>query len=254
MSQTVLITGATAGIGAATAETLAANGFNVIINGRRMERLEALKTKLEALQKGRVHILHCDVTDRAGVIAGITNLPADWKNIDILVNNAGLGLGLGPINEGNPTDWDTMIDTNIKGLLNVTHAVMPGMIERKNGHIVNIGSIAGKEVYAGGNIYCMTKHAVDAVTKALRIDLLPHNIRVTSVDPGMVETEFNVVRFKGDREKAKARYAGLRVLDAVDVAEAILFAVTRPPHVCINDLVIMPTAQANTANAHKTEK
>jgi len=251
MSQTVLITGATAGIGEATAEILAANGFDVIINGRRMERLEALKTKLEALQKGRIHILHCDITDRAGILAAIANLPADWRQIDVLVNNAGIGLGLGPINEGNPSDWDIMIDTNIKGLLNVTHAVMPGMIERQSGHIVNIGSIAGKEVYANGNIYCMTKHAVDAVTKALRIDLLPHSIRVTSIDPGMVETEFNIVRFKGDREKAKARYAGLRVLDAGDVAEAILFAVTRPPHVCINDLVIMPTVQANTVHYHK---
>lgn len=252
MSKTVLITGSTAGIGEATAEILVANGFDVIINGRRMERLNALKTKLEALQKGRVHMLHCDVTDRAAIVSGIENLPPDWKQIDVLINNAGLGLGLGPINEGDPADWDTMIDTNIKGLLNVTHAIIPGMIGRKSGHIVNIGSIAGKEVYAGGNIYCMTKHAVDAVTKALRIDLLPHNIRVTSVDPGMVETEFNVVRFKGDREKAAARYAGLRVLDAMDVAEAILFAVTRPAHVCINDLVIMPTAQANTAYHHKT--
>lgn len=251
MSKIALITGATAGIGEATARLLARNGFHLILNGRRTERLEALKQELSSTG-AQIHCAACDIRDRAAVTAMINDLPDAFKQIDVLINNAGLGLGLGPINEGDPDDWDTMIDTNIKGLLNVTHAVLPDMIARKSGHIVNLGSIAGKEVYAGGNIYCMTKHAVDAITKALRIDLLPHSIRVTSVDPGMVETEFNVVRFKGDREKAKARYAGLRVLDPVDVADAILFAVTRPPHVCINDLVIMPTAQASTAYHHKT--
>ncbi len=213
--------------------------------------MDALKKELQATSTIRVLPLCFDVRDRQAVTHAINNLPSEWKQIDVLINNAGLGLGLGPIDEGNPNDWDTMIDTNIKGLLSVSHAVMPGMIARKSGHIVNIGSIAGKEVYAGGNIYCMTKHAVDALTKAMRIDLLPHGIRVTGIHPGMVDTEFNVVRFKGDTAKAAARSAGLRVLDPVDVAETILFALTRPAHVCINELTVMPTAQASTTYYHK---
>ncbi len=252
MSQIALITGATAGIGEATADILAANGFDVIINGRRAERLEALQKRLESTYDIRVLSLLCDVSDRSAVETTIQNLPADWKEIDVLVNNAGLGLGRSPIQEGLPEDWDTMIDTNIKGLLNITHAVMPEMIQRKSGHIVNIGSIAGKEVYANGNVYCMTKHAVDAITKAMRIDLLPFNIKVTSIDPGNVETEFSIVRYKGDLEKAKKAYENYEPLHANDIAEAILFAVTRPAHVCINDLVIMPTAQANTVHYNKT--
>lgn len=247
-----LITGATAGIGEATADILAKNGFDVIINGRRADRLEALRARLESTYSIRVFPLLCDVSDRSMVEAAMQNLPADWQSIDVLVNNAGLALGRSPIQEGIPEDWDTMIDTNIKGLLNVTHTVIPEMIKRKSGHIINIGSIAGKEVYANGNIYCMTKHAVDALTKSMRIDLLPYNIKVTSIDPGNVETEFSVVRYKGDLEKAKKTYENYEPLHANDIAEAILFAVTRPAHVCINDLVIMPTAQANTAHYNKT--
>lgn len=252
MSKIALITGATAGIGEATADILAANGFDVIINGRRADRLDALRARLESSYSVRVFPLICDVSDRSMVKSAMENLPADWKNIDVLVNNAGLGLGRDPIQDGKPEDWDTMIDTNIKGLLAVTHAVIPEMINRKSGHIINIGSIAGKEVYANGNVYCMTKHAVDALTKAMRIDLLPYNIKVTSIDPGNVETEFSIVRYKGDLEKAKKTYENYEPLHAKDIAEAILFAVTRPAHVCINDLVIMPTAQANTVHYNKT--
>lgn len=246
-----LITGATAGIGEAAADILARNGFDVIINGRRAERLETLQKRLEA-HGVRVYSICCDVTDRAGLETAIQNLPADWKNIDILVNNAGLAVGRSLIQEGNPADWDTMIDTNIKGLLNVTHFVIPHMIQRNSGHIINIGSIAGKEVYQNGNVYCMTKHAVDAITKAMRIDLLPHNIRVTAINPGNVDTEFSIVRYKGDMEKVKKTYENYEPLHAQDIAEAILFAVTRPAHVCINDLTIMPSAQANTVHYHKT--
>jgi NADP-dependent 3-hydroxy acid dehydrogenase YdfG len=246
-----LITGTTAGIGKATAEILAENGFDVIINGRRADELETVKEEL--LKKYTIHVLALpfDVRHQKTVESAIKELPDDWKHIDVLVNNAGLGLGMGPVNEGIPEDWDTMIDTNIKGLLWVTHAVLPGMIARKSGHIVNLGSIAGKEVYAGGNVYCMTKHAVDAVTKAMRIDLLPHGIRVTGIHPGKVETEFSMVRYKGDKERAEKDYVGYEPLHAKDVAETILFAVTRPPHVTINELTVMPTAQANTVHLLK---
>lgn len=251
MSLTFLITGATAGIGEATAATLAEHGFRLIINGRRADKLEALKKKLETDFNADVFALPFDVRDRQAVMNAIEGLPQEWKTIDILVNNAGLALGFGPLQQGNPDDWDTMIDTNIKGLLHVTYAVLPVMISRKQGHIVNLGSIAGKEVYAGGNVYCMTKHAVDAITKAMRIDLLPEKIRVTSVNPGRVETEFSIVRYKGDTERAHKDYIGYQPLSARDIAEAILFAVTRPPHVDVNDITVMPTAQANTSNLVK---
>jgi len=246
-----LITGCTAGIGKATAEILAENGFDVIINGRRADQLESIKEELIEKYHVRVLTLPFDVRHQDTVDAAIAGLPSEWKQIDVLINNAGLGLGRGPINEGIPEDWNMMIDTNIKGLLWVTHAVLPQMIARKNGHIINLGSIAGKEVYAGGNVYCMTKHAVDAITKAMRIDLLPHSIRVTGIHPEKVETEFSIVRFKGDREKANNEYVGYEPLHARDVAETILFAVTRPPHVTINDLTVMPTAQANTNHLYK---
>ncbi len=247
------ITGCTAGIGKATAEILAENGFDVIINGRRADQLENLKEELIAKYGVRVLALPFDVRNQDAVDAAIAGLPNDWKQIDVLINNAGLGLGKGPIHEGILDDWNMMIDTNIKGLLWVTHAVLPQMIACKNGHIINLGSIAGKEVYAGGNVYCMTKHAVDAITKAMRIDLLPHNIRVTGIHPGKVETEFSIVRFKGDTEKAEKEYVGYEPLHARDVAETILFAVTRPPHVTINDLTVMPTAQANTNHLYKKD-
>jgi 3-hydroxy acid dehydrogenase/malonic semialdehyde reductase len=222
------------------------------LNGRRLERLEVLKKELEETYGIRVHICACDIRDRDAVTAMMTTLPKEFQQIDILINNAGLGLGRSPIQDGSVDDWDTMIDTNIKGLLFISHLVIPKMIERKQGQIINIGSIVGKEVYANGNVYCMTKHAVDAITKAMRIDLLPHNIKVTSINPGNVETEFSIVRFKGDKEKVQKTYENYEPLKADDIAEAILFAATRPPHVTINDLTIMPTAQASTAYFHKT--
>lgn len=244
------ITGATAGIGRATAEAFAGAGWSVIINGRRGEELAALANDL-CREGVRCLPLPFDVSDAEAVTAAFATLPEEWSTIDVLVNNAGLGLGLGPIQEGIPEDWNTMIDVNIKGLLWVTHAILPGMIERKRGHIVNLGSIAGKEIYKNGNIYCMTKHAVDALSKAMRIDLLPHGIRVTAIHPGKVETEFSLTRFKGDAVRAKKEYEGYTPLAASDVADAILYCVTRPAHVCINDLVIMPTDQANTTHLLK---
>ncbi len=251
MPATVLITGATAGIGEATARLLAKNGFNLIINGRRAEKLDALKKDLAATGV-QIHCAACDIRDRNAVKAMIDALPDSFKQIDVLINNAGLAVGRSLIQEGNPDDWDIMIDTNIRALLFITHLIMPQMIQRNSGHIVNIGSIAGKEVYQNGNVYCMTKHAVDAITKAMRIDLLPHNIKVTGIHPGNVETEFAFVRYKGDAEKAKKTYESYQPLVGDDVAEAILFALTRPPHVCVNDLIIVPTAQANTVHYHKT--
>lgn len=245
-----LITGATAGIGEATARLLTKNGYDVIIAGRRKERLTKLAKELEKTGV-RVHSLCFDVRDQKAVEQAIRGLPDDWKDIDVLVNNAGLALGKSPIQEGDPNDWDTMIDTNIKGLLYVAHAVIPSMTKRKAGHIVNIGSIAGKEVYKGGAIYNATKFAVEAISKGMRIDLLPYNIRVTNLCPGNTETEFSLVRFKGDAKTAKDVYKGFTPLRAEDIADAILWTITRPPHVCINDMLIMPTAQANTVHLHK---
>lgn len=244
MQKIALITGATSGIGEATAIQLAENGCDLIITGRRDDRLETLKRKLE--EKGvRVVCLCFDVRDEADVNAALGSLPEEWKNIEILVNNAGLAAGLSPLQEGDTLDWNQMIDTNIKGLLYVTRSVSPGMVDRKKGHIVNIGSIAGKEVYPNGNVYCATKHAVDALTKGMRYDMLPHNIRVTQICPGAVETEFSIVRFKGDKARADKVYEGYENLVAADVAECVWFAVSRPPHVNISDMVVMPTAQAS---------
>lgn len=250
MKKIALITGATSGIGEATAIKLAENDFNVIITGRREERLSALQEKLKQIGAD-VLALCFDVRNEADVYHSLENLPEKWKNIDVLINNAGLAAGLNPIQEGDTDDWNRMIDTNIKGLLYATRCVSPGMIERKKGHIVNIGSIAGKEVYPNGNVYCATKHAVDALTKAMRIDMLPHNIRVTQVCPGAVKTEFSVVRFHGDKARADKVYDGYEYLLANDIADCILFAVTRPPHVTINDMVVMPTAQATGSLFHK---
>lgn len=250
MSNTVLITGATAGIGEATARLLAKNGFNLIVNGRRAERLEALKQELSATG-AQIHCAPCDIRDRVAVTKMMDDLPDAFRQVDVLINNAGLAIGRSLIQDGNPDDWDQMIDTNIRALLFMTHLIMPQMIARNSGHIVNIGSIAGKEVYQNGNVYCMTKHAVDAITKAMRIDLLPHNIKVTGIHPGNVETEFAYVRYKGDADKAKKTYESYTPLIGDDVAEAILFALTRPAHVCVNDLIIVPTAQANTVHYHK---
>jgi NADP-dependent 3-hydroxy acid dehydrogenase YdfG len=243
------ITGASAGFGKATAELFAQNGWDVVITGRRKTRLEVLERQLREKFNVDVLVLCFDVRNHDEVKKAVDSLPEKWKHIDLLVNNAGLAAGLGPIHEGVLSDWEDMIDTNVKGLLYMTRNIAPLMVKNKKGHIVNIGSIAGKEVYANGNVYCGTKHAVDALTKAMRIDMVQHGIRVTQIAPGMAETEFSIVRFKGDDEKAKSVYKGLTPLSANDIAETIWWVATRPPHVNINDIVIMPTAQANSTTA-----
>lgn len=243
MPPTILITGATSGFGAAMARRFAAEGWRIIITGRRAERLQAL---CEGLPNADVHTLCFDVRDRAATDTAIAGLPPEWSTIDVLVNNAGLAAGLDPLQHGNTDDWDRMLDTNVKGLLNVSRAVIPGFIERKKGHIINIGSTAGKEVYPKGNVYCASKHAVDALTKAMRIDLLEHGIKVSQIAPGMAETEFSVVRFAGDEARAKQVYQGLEPLHPEDIADIVHYVATLPPHVCINDVVVTPTAQANS--------
>jgi NADP-dependent 3-hydroxy acid dehydrogenase YdfG len=244
----VFITGATSGIGKSTAEIFAKNGYDLIITGRRQERLTALKELLESTYKIQVLDLCFDIRRLNEVEQAILSLSAAHKKIDILVNNAGLAAGLSTIQDGNLMHWEQMIDTNIKGLLYATKFISNLMIENKKGHIINIGSIAGKEVYANGNVYCATKHAVDALNKAMRIDLLPHQIKVTAINPGMVETEFSIVRFEGDEDRAKKVYAGLQPLHPDDVAETIYWVASRPAHVNINDLVIMPSIQASATN------
>jgi hypothetical protein len=248
MKKLALISGATAGIGKATAILLAENGYNLIITGRRNERLEILKSEIEASTLAEVVILNFDIRDNDAVCNAIDSLPEKFKKIDVLVNNAGLAAGLGPIQDGDLNDWDQMIDTNVKGLLYLTKKVAPFMVERKTGHIINIGSIAGKEVYPNGNVYCASKHAVDALTKSMRIDLLPHGIKVSQIAPGMIETEFSTVRFHGDKAKADKVYEGLTPLYAADIADVILYLITRPAHVCINDIVVTPMAQASATN------
>lgn len=248
MSQIALISGATAGIGEATATLLAHNGFNIIITGRRNEKLLALKEKIEVETKSKVYCLNFDIRNNKEVCKAIDSLPAEFAEIDLLVNNAGLASGLGPIQTGELSDWEAMIDTNLKGLLYLTRKVSNVMIPRKKGHIINIGSTAGKEVYLNGNVYCATKHAVDALSKAMRIDMLPYGIKVTQIAPGMIDTEFSTVRFHGDKAKADKVYEGLTPLYAQDIAELILFVVSRPAHVCINDLVVTPLAQASATN------
>jgi 3-hydroxy acid dehydrogenase/malonic semialdehyde reductase len=246
MNKIALITGASAGIGEACARVLAKEGYQLILAARRKERLEKLAEELKQAYSTKSYLIELDVRDKAAVNEVFGNLPAEWKAVDVLVNNAGLSQGLDPIQTGDTDDWDRMIDTNIKGLLYITRAITPGMVERKTGHIINIGSIAGKEVYPNGNVYCATKHAVDALSKGMRIDLLPYGIKVTAIHPGMVETEFSIVRFKGDEDRAAAVYHNLEPLVAQDIAEAAWFAISRPPHVNINDLLIMPTIQANS--------
>lgn len=240
MKKTVLITGATAGIGEASAQLFAQNGYRLILVARRAERLKTLAEVLDT----EVLTVTLDVRNKAEVAEKLGNLPPEWQNIDILLNNAGLAVGLSTLQNGEIDDWERMIDTNVKGLLYVTRTIAPLMIARNAGHIINISSVAGKEVYANGNVYCASKHAVDALSKAMRIDMLPHNIKVTNVAPGMVETEFSIVRFKGDIEKADKVYQGLQPLLPEDVADAIYYAATRPAHVCVNDILLMPTAQA----------
>lgn len=246
-----LITGATSGIGKSTAEIFAKNGYNLIITGRRNDRLQQLKTDLEKKFQVKILALNFDIRVQPEVEKQITGLPADFKKIDVLVNNAGLAAGLAPIQDGNLEHWERMIDTNIKGFLYITKCVSKIMIEQKKGHIINVGSVAGKEAYANGNVYCASKHAVDALNKTMRIDLLPYNIKVSAVNPGMVETEFSVVRFDGDEERAKKVYLGMQPLLPEDIAETIYWMASRPAHVNINDVIIMPTAQANATTVFR---
>ena len=245
-----LITGATSGIGRAIANIFAKNNINLIICGRREERLTQAQDALS--KETDVITLQFDVSDKIGVQNAINSLPENWKKIDILVNNAGNAHGFSPIQEGNLDDWDAMLASNVTGLLYVSRAIMPDMVAKKAGHIINIGSIAGKAAYPNGNVYCATKAAVDMLTQSMRLDLNPYNIKVTAIHPGAAETEFSVVRFKGDVERAKKAYLGYTPLCADDVAEAVLFVVTRPAHVCVSDMVIYPTAQASATITNKT--
>lgn len=247
--RTVLITGATSGIGEATAVLLAENNFRLILCGRRKDRLDELKTRLSSATE--IHALDFDVRDREAVKRSIQGLPQNWKKIDVLINSAGNAHGLDPIQTGNVDDWDAMIDINVKGLLYVCHEVVPGMVERQSGHVVNIGSIAGKEVYPNGNVYSASKFAVDALTRGMRIDLNASGIKVTSINPGMVETEFSLVRFKGDKDRAALTYKGLDPLKGKDIADLILFTITRPAHVMLADIVVFPTAQASSMHVKR---
>lgn len=246
--KTALITGATSGIGKATAIEFAKHNLNLVLCGRRQERLDSLKKQLE--EQVAVHTLTFDVRNREAVFKAIESLPETFKTIDILINNAGNAHGLDTIQEGNLDDWDAMMDGNVKGLLYVSKALIPHMVERQSGHIINIGSSAGKEVYPKGNVYCASKHAVLAVTEGMRIDLNPYGIKVGAVNPGLVETEFSKVRFKGDAI-ADGVYKGFKALQAKDIAEIIYFVVSRPPHVNIADLLVFPTAQANSVTVKK---
>ena len=245
MNKTIMITGATAGFGKAIAIKFSKNGYDVIITGRRKDLLDKLEKYLHSIGKTKVLSLCFDVRQKEEVGSVIENLPEEWKKIDILVNNAGLAVGLSHIQDGDTDDWDRMIDTNIKGLLYVTRAVAPLMITRNKGHIFNIGSIAGKETYENGNVYCASKSAVDALSKSMRIDMLKNNIKVTLVAPGMAETEFSLVRFKGDEQKAKTVYKGIDALTADDIAEVVYYCATLPDRLCINEIVITPTQQAS---------
>jgi NADP-dependent 3-hydroxy acid dehydrogenase YdfG len=249
----VFITGATAGFGKAIAYKFAQHGYDLIINGRREDRLRKIEKDISEQYNCKVLSLPFDVRNRNQVAEAISNLPHDWKKIDVLVNNAGLASGLSTIQEGNIDDWETMIDTNVKGLLYVSRQIMPLMIANGSGHIINLSSIAGKEAYFRGNVYCATKFAVDALTKSMRIDLLEHGIKVTSIDPGAAETEFSIVRFHGDAERAKKTYQGYEPLHAEDIADIVFFAASRPPHVVLNDIVVTPLAQANTTSIFKKQ-
>ncbi len=249
MNQTVFITGATSGIGKATAELFAKHNYKLVLCGRRQERLDLLKQELGA--QTSVHLLNFDVREKAAVQSAIDSLPEAFADISILVNNAGNAHGMDTIQEGSLEDWDAMLDINVKGLLYVSRAILPKMISKKEGHIINIGSTAGKEVYPKGNVYCASKHAVDAINQGMRMDLNEHGIRVGAVNPGLVETEFSNVRFKGDESRAKNAYKGYQALKPEDIADIIHFVVTRPYHVNIADLVVMPTAQASSTIVKK---
>ncbi len=249
MTKIALITGATSGIGMATAIKLSENGYNLILCGRRMERLENLKSKL--LGKVKVQFLIFDVRNKSKVEYLINNLSEEWKNIDILINSAGNAHGLAPINDGDIEDWDAMIDANVKGLLYVSRAVIPQMVERKKGHIINISSVSGKQTYANGTIYCASKKAVEAISEGMRLDLTEHGIKITNIAPGAVETEFSEIRFKGDKEKAKKVYEGFDPLLAEDIADMILYAVCAPDRVTIADVVIYAKAQSTPTTIYR---
>jgi len=245
MYKIILITGATSGFGKAIAEKFAASQWNLIITGRRKERLDLIAKELSTTYGVEVLPLVFDVQDKNAVFTSISGIPEKWKNVDVLVNNAGLALGRDNFENASLTDWETMLDTNVKGMMYTTRAVLPYLIEKRSGHIINIGSIAGKEVYQYGNGYCSSKFAVDALSKSMRIDLLHHKIKVTAIHPGAVETEFSLVRFNGDAEKAAAVYKGYTPLSASDIADTVYYCASLPEHVCINELIITPTAQAN---------
>jgi 3-hydroxy acid dehydrogenase / malonic semialdehyde reductase len=250
--QMVCITGATSGFGLACAKKFSALGYDLILLGRREDRLISIAKEIGASTSINIHLLIADVQDKVQLKNAFESLPIDVKSkISILINNAGLARGREPFYEGNLTDWDEMIDTNVKGLLYVSRIVTPFLIANKTGHIINIASIAGKEAYAGGNVYCASKQAVDALSRSMRIDLLEHNIKVTNIAPGAADTEFSFVRYHGDQQKADSTYDGFDPLQAEDIADAVIYAATRPAHVCINDLVIMPTAQANATTFYK---
>lgn len=243
--KTVLITGATSGIGQACASIFAQNGYQLILTGRRTSRLNEVADELRAEFNAKIHTLNFDITQLKECQLAIESLPKEFTHIDVLINNAGLSAGLNPINDGDIADWELMIDTNIKGLLYISKQVIPIMVKQHYGHIVNLSSVAGKENYANGNVYCATKHAVDSLSQTMRIDLLNHGIKVTNIAPGMVETEFSLVRFKGDEQRANNVYLGLTPLSAFDIADTIYWAISRPDHVNISDIVITPKAQAN---------
>lgn len=247
----VLVTGASAGIGAACARAFAGAGARLVLVARRTDRLHALAEELRAAHGTECHLVALDVRDAAAVREAVDGLPVEWREVGVLVNNAGLGRGMDRVHEGDPAEWDEMVDTNVKGLLFVTRAVVPGMVARGRGHVVNLGSVAGHEVYPGGAVYCATKHAVDAITRGLRMDLLGTGVRVSTVDPGMVETEFSVVRFRGDQERADRVYAGMTPLTPDDVADAVLWCATRPPHVNIDEIILKPTDQASATQVHR---
>jgi len=247
----VFITGASSGIGEASAIAFASEGANLILSARRLDRVIQLAHKIKENFGVKVTTFKMDVTNISEIESVIGNLPQEWKKIDILLNNAGLGRGLSKVYEDDPSGWEEMIDTNIKGLLYVTRKIVPGMAERKSGHVINLGSIAGHMAYPGGGVYCATKHAVKAISDALRMELVDKNVRVSSVDPGMVETEFSIVRFHGDTERAKNVYKGVQPLTAEDIADAVLFCATRKPHVNINEMIIMPSVQANAFVTHR---
>jgi len=249
--KTVLITGASSGIGFACAHAFAREGARLILTARRKQRLDALAKELKAKHGTEVYAIKLDVRKQPDVETAVKNLPQEWQEIEVLLNNAGLSRGLDKLYEGKLEDWEEMIDTNVKGLLYVSRAVIPGMVARGHGTIINIGSIAGHEVYPGGSVYCASKHAVDAITRGLRMDLVDTPIRVCTVDPGLVQTEFSIVRFRGNDERAKNVYKGLQPLTPEDIADAVVYCATRPPHVQIAEMIVLPTAQASTTLVHR---